>query len=163
MSNQRNPNLVRIPLSITLEDAARLRTYLRGRKVEASSIGGKKIVKKMRQMRPSDFYCALGHERLASVVPAHEDVEWMAERRKSNLERRIAADKDVQEGKYRSVPFGERQKPGRKAGVYYPAYEAAIARRKAVGYKRKKSVPKTKPTETKGIDNVHTTKRRGRG
>lgn len=136
MAFQRDPNTIRITINLTIDDAAKLRTYLRGKKVPAQKIGGRNIRKSMRDMRPSDFFLSCGRDILTRAVSVlhPEDREWARKKFEIALRQRKKQDAKVASGAYRKPPE-QHLKPGRKAGVHYPAYDAALRKRGSAGKK----------------------------
>jgi len=132
MSSQSRVDRYRLNVAVPLELMAKLHTAIKGKKVKAESIGGRKIRVADRDMTPSDMVTALLEERLSGIVISADNLKWMedASRRIQGL--RDKADKAVKEGAFRK-PKSEWKKRGRVAGKKYPKLDAAM---KKLGEKR---------------------------
>lgn len=150
MAQQMIPNRIRFMFTLDLMDAARLRTYIKGKEVPAKAYGGRKLRKLTKPMSPSDFIESHICGILKDVTPDVESLTWMDKRFKANLKIREKNDALVKSGAFRT-PESEWKKRGRVKGKVYPKYEEAMAKlaqRRAAA--KSASAENAKKPKTKG-------------
>ena len=130
MAQQKLPNRIRFMFSLDLMDAARLRTYIKGKEVPAKACGGRKLRKLTKQMSPSDCVEGIIKGILEDVTPDVESIGWMNERYEANLKIREQNDALVRSGLYRK-PRSEWKKRGRVPGKSYKKHSQPAAKETA--------------------------------
>ena len=127
MIPQKNINRHHFDVSMDVEDAARVRTFIKGKTMPARSFNGRKTRKAVRAMTVSDFFEIAGKKIVDGVKPDSESLKWMMERVSKMKRQREIVDEKVRNGVNRK-PKSQWLKRGPKKGKTYPKYLAAMAK-----------------------------------
>lgn len=138
MANQFRPDMYRAYITLPVEQMAKVRTVIRGKRVTIDVMGRTGPRRAERIMMPSDYLTQLVIDALRDVQPDAESLAWMADQSKRLTALRKKADEDVASGKFRK-PKSEWKKPGRVAGKKYPKIDAAM---KKLGAERREMTAK---------------------
>lgn len=117
-----------------VELAGKIRTYLKGKKVPAREIDGRRIRTPLRAMTPSDFFISAVADKLKDVEMDAESMKWTQSVIQENLRKR-----EIQLAKNRAArkPQADKLKPGPKPGNGpSPKFVAAM---KKLGAERRKT------------------------
>lgn len=127
MTNQVNVDKVRQDVIMTWEDAAKIRTVIKGKTMPPCTFNGRKTRKESRPMSISYYIYHVVSEHIKDVKPDAESIAWAMEGRRKTIAKRQKQDELIRKGANRK-PKSQWKKPGRVAGKVYPKYDEAMKR-----------------------------------